>query len=70
MRLLAVFLVVLILKSSNCFTGPSGNNSKKCKKPCFDGEEIENTCSEPSETCHEKIGTEFRLVHLEGFKVS
>ena len=70
MRFLALFPVVLILMPSNCNNGPNGNNSKKYIKPCFDGEEIENTCSEPSDTCHKKLGTEFRLVRLEGFKVS
>ena len=44
-------------------------NSKKFKKPCFVGDEIENTCSEPSEPCHEKLGKEFKLVRLNGVKV-
>ena len=38
-------------------------------KPCFVGDEIENTCSDPSESCHEKLGTELKLVRLNGIKV-
>ena len=68
MRLFTLFLVVLVLKLTNCTTGRSGN--KKFIKPCFDEDEIENTCSKPSESCHEKLGTEFKLVHLNGFKVT
>lgn len=62
MRLLTLFLVILVLKPANCIIGRSGN------KPCFDGDEIENTCSEPSDSCRQKLGTEFKLVHLDGFK--
>ena len=39
-------------------------------KPCFVGDEIENTCSDPSESCHEKLGTELRLTRLDGVKVN
>lgn len=67
MRLLTLFLVILVLKPANCIIGRSGN--KKFTKPCFDGDEIENTCSEPSDSCRQKLGTEFKLVHLDGFKV-
>ena len=70
MRLLSLFLVVMILKPSNCTIGRRKNNSKKFIKPCFDGDEIENTCSEPSDSCDGKFGTEFKLVRLDGFKVS
>ena len=69
MRLLALFLVVVILKPSNCITGRGGNKAKKFIKPCFDGDEIENTCSNPSDSCHEKLGTELKLLRLDGFKV-
>lgn len=71
MRLLDLtsLLFVLILKPWNCTTGRHGSTSKKFIEPCFDGDEIENTCSEPSDSCHEKLGTEFKLVRLEGFKV-
>ena len=43
---------------------------KKIMKPCFDGDEIENTCSDPSESCHEKLEAKLQLVRLDGFKVS
>lgn len=68
MRLLTIFLVVLVLKPTNCTISRSDN--KKFIKPCFDEDEIENTCSEPSDSCRDKLGTEFKLVHLDGFKVS
>ena len=38
-------------------------------KPCFGGDEIENTCSESSDFCNEKLGTKFKLVRLDGIKV-
>ncbi|XP_068725230.1 transmembrane prolyl 4-hydroxylase-like isoform X1 [Montipora capricornis] len=41
---------------------------KKIMKPCFDGDEIENTCSDPSESCHEKLQAKLQLVRLDGFK--
>ena len=69
MRFLALFPVVVILESSFCTIDGRGNNSKKFIKPCFDGDGIENTCSEPGDSCHEKLGTEFKLVRLDGIKV-
>lgn len=42
---------------------------KKFTKPCFVGDEIENTCSDSSESCHEKIGSGLQLVRLDGIKV-
>lgn len=69
MRFLAVFLVVVILKPSNCTTDRSSSISMKFSKPCFDGDEIENTCSERSDSCHEESGTESKLVRLDGVKV-
>lgn len=41
---------------------------KKFTKPCFVGDEIENTCSDSSESCHEKIGSGLQLVRLDGVK--
>ena len=43
---------------------------KKFTKPCFVGDEIENTCSDPNESCHEKMGSGLQLVRLDGIKVS
>lgn len=54
----------------NSLKNPDGAKYKKFMKPCFVGDEIENMCSEPSESCHEKQGTQFKLVRLDGIKVN
>lgn len=69
MKVIALLVVGVICNCSSGTIVDRGDNSKKFLKPCFDGEEIENTCSEPSDSCHEKLGNEFKLVRLDGVKV-
>lgn len=69
MRLFGLFLVAAICICLNGTVNGRGDNFKKYMKPCFVGDEIENMCSEPSESCHEKLGTELKLVRLDGVKV-
>lgn len=64
---IAIILVIWSsLYNSHC---ASNVKIKKFTKPCFVGDEIENTCSDPSESCHEKIGSGLQLVRLNGIKV-
>ena len=69
MRLLGF---VIIFFQCNYSSGPAYVHRvkfKKFRKPCFVGDEIENTCSNPSELCHDKQGMELKLVRLDGIKV-
>lgn len=69
MRILG-FLIIFL--TGNFSVGPSdvhGVKFKKFMKPCFVGDVIENTCSDPSESCHDKQGTELKLIRLDGVKV-
>lgn len=70
MRLVCIFLLAVICNYLNGTNGDRGN-LKKFWKPCFVGDEfeIENTCSDPSDSCHEKSGKDFKLVRLDGVKV-
>ncbi|KAJ7360406.1 prolyl 4-hydroxylase [Desmophyllum pertusum] len=68
MKLFGLFLVAAICICLNGTVNGRGDNFKKYMKPCFVGDEIENMCSEPSESCHEKLGTELKLVRLDGVK--
>lgn len=69
MRVIGLLIVGLICNCSSGTIVDRGYNSKKFKKPCFDGDEIENTCSEPTDSCHEELGNEHKLVRLDGVKV-
>ena len=64
MTLLGFFIFFVVCNSLN------GVKCKKFIKPCFVGDEIENTCSDPSESCHEKLETELKLNRLDGVKVN
>ncbi|XP_078363890.1 uncharacterized protein LOC144648132 [Oculina patagonica] len=68
MRVIGLLVIGVICSCSSDTVVDRGDNFKKFVKPCFDGEEIENTCSEPSDSCHEKLGNEFKLVRLDGVK--
>ena len=66
-------IVLLIFVICNVSNGPCCVDAvkfKKFMKPCFVGDEIENTCSDPSESCHQKIGMELKLVRLDGVRVN
>lgn len=69
MKFFGVFLVVVICNWSNDTVKGRESNSKIFTKPCFDGDEIENMCADPSDSCHEKSATELKLVRLDGVKV-
>lgn len=63
-----IFFIVICYSSFRTFNA-CGLEFKRFMKPCFVGDEIENTCSDPSESCHEKLGTELKLVQLDGIEV-
>lgn len=69
MRLLYIFLVVFIFSFFNGTCGDRGD-LKKFWKPCFVEDEIENTCSDPSDPCYGKSGKQFKLIRLDGVKVT
>ena len=69
MTILGCIFFLVVCYSSFRTSYVYGLEFKKFMKPCFVGEEIENTCSDPSESCHEKLGTELKLVRLNGIKV-
>ena len=69
MKFFGVVLIVVICNWSNGTIKGRESNFKIFSKPCFDGDEIENTCADPSDFCHENSGTELKLVRLDGVKV-
>ena len=69
MRFVWIFRVVFISVFLNGTCGDRGN-LKKFWKPCFVGDQIENTFTDPSNSCHGKSDKQFKLVRLEGVKVT
>lgn len=69
MTILGCIFFLVVCYSSFRTSYVYGLEFKKFMKPCFVGDEIENTCLDPSESCHEKLGTELKLVRLNGIKV-
>ncbi|RMX59583.1 hypothetical protein pdam_00003640 [Pocillopora damicornis] len=67
MRFVWIFRVFFISVFLNGTCGDRGN-LKKFWKPCFVGDQIENTCTDPSNSCHGKSDKQFKLVRLEGVK--
>ena len=70
MRLLELLFIFVIHSSSHVSAYIDGVQFKKFRKPCFIGDEIENTCSDPDDSCHEQLGTELKLVKIDGVKVN
>ena len=64
-----IFRVVFISTFLNGTCSDRGN-LKKFWKPCFVGDQIENTCTDASNSCHGKSDKQFKLVRLEGVKVT
>lgn len=68
LRIFLLIFVICIVSNDPCCG--DAVKSKKFRKPCFVGDEIENTCSDPSESCHQKMGMKLKLVRLDGVRVN